>query len=99
MHLTHGGFFNTKVKGHHHLQGDVQVYNVRIPEKLNLQDLLANGEAWVLMFAFSVRVWALMFDLFPRQLNDMGSLPRNAPGRSGATQGLRGQFQGRVGRF
>ena len=24
------GFFNTKIKGHHHLQGNVQVYNVRI---------------------------------------------------------------------
>ena len=25
------GFFNTNIKGHHHLQGNVQVYNVRIP--------------------------------------------------------------------
>ena len=24
-------FFNTKIEGHHHLQGNVQVYNVRIP--------------------------------------------------------------------
>ena len=24
-------FFSTKIKGNHHLQGDVQVYNVRIP--------------------------------------------------------------------
>ena len=23
--------FSTKIKGHHHLQGNVQVYNVRIP--------------------------------------------------------------------
>ena len=29
-HLKHG-FFNTKIKGNHHLQGNVQVYNVRIP--------------------------------------------------------------------
>ena len=28
--LKHG-FFNTKVKGSHHLQGNVQVNNVRIP--------------------------------------------------------------------
>ena len=27
-------FFNTKIKGHLHLQDNVQVYNVRIPEKL-----------------------------------------------------------------
>ena len=25
------GFVNTKIKGHHHLQGNVQVYNVRMP--------------------------------------------------------------------
>ena len=32
-HLKHG-FFNTKIKGNHHLQGNVQVYNVRIPVPL-----------------------------------------------------------------
>ena len=26
--LKHGGFFNTKIKGNHHLQGNVQVYNL-----------------------------------------------------------------------
>ena len=26
--------FSTKIKGHHHLQGNVQVYNVRIPAVL-----------------------------------------------------------------
>ena len=30
-HLKHVAFFNTKTKGNHHLQGNVQVYNVRIP--------------------------------------------------------------------
>ena len=29
-HLTHG-FLNTKIKENHHFQGNVQVYNVRIP--------------------------------------------------------------------
>ena len=34
-HLKHG-FFNTNIKGNHNLQGDVQVYNVRIPEQEQL---------------------------------------------------------------
>ena len=30
-HLKHGFSFPTKIEGNHHLQGTVQVYNVRIP--------------------------------------------------------------------
>ena len=29
-HLKHG-FFNTKIKGNHHVQGNVEVYSARIP--------------------------------------------------------------------
>ena len=31
------GFFNTKIKGNHHLRGNVQVYNVRIPVEQSAQ--------------------------------------------------------------
>ena len=33
-------FFNTKIKENHHLQGNVQVYNVRIPVTLVVKQLV-----------------------------------------------------------
>ena len=37
--------FSTKIKGHHHLQGNVQVYNLRIPERVALlpYSILSSG--------------------------------------------------------
>ena len=40
--------FSTKIKGHHHLQGNVQVYNVRIPVLFPIHTRSLFGEGGVL---------------------------------------------------
>ena len=46
--------FSTKIKGNHHLQGNVQVYNVRIPDPSIPQNKGPNGCPRVLPFVEQV---------------------------------------------
>ena len=96
--------FSTKIKGHHHLQGSVQVYNVRIPvwtgalAKIKLGTSPPFGRAgrlcgaWRRLFAAESRRWPRLFAASSALRRGLAAAAAAPAARSG-----RGVSPGRLG--